>query len=70
MSNFAVTTYREHCPKKSEKLILFLTVVCTQHQSLAFCILRVDPENPLCLVNEYVLEYQNFGFRLKISMVD
>ena len=56
--------------KKSEKLSPSLSVVCTQHRSLAFCILRVDPEYPFIWVNECVSKYQNFGFRLKISMVD
>ena len=46
MSNFAVTTLREHWSKKSEKVSPSLSVVCNQHLSLAFCILRVDPENP------------------------
>ena len=46
MSNFAVTIYREHWSKKSETFSPFLSVDCTQHRSLAFCILRVDPENP------------------------
>ena len=32
MSNFAVTTKREHWSKKSEKLSHFLSVVCTQHR--------------------------------------
>ena len=49
MSKFAATTKRKHWSKKSEKLSLFLSVACTQHQSLAFCILRVDPE----IVSEY-----------------
>ena len=60
--SFAVTTKREHWSKKSEKRSPFLSVVCTQIRSLAFFILRVNPENPFFLVNEYVLEYQIFGF--------
>ena len=44
MSKFAVKTWREHWSKKSGKLSPFLSVVCTQHPSLAVCILRVDPE--------------------------
>ena len=44
MSNLAVAT-REHWSNKSEKLSPFLSAVCTQHLSVAFCILRVDPES-------------------------
>ena len=47
MSTFAVTTQREHWLKKPETLSPFLSVVCAQHRSLEFCILRVDPENLL-----------------------
>ena len=36
MSNFAVKTLREHWSKKSEKLSISLSVVCTEHRSLAF----------------------------------
>ena len=46
MSNFAVTTLREHWLYKLEKLSPSLSIVCTQHRSLAFCILSVDPETP------------------------
>ena len=70
ISNFAVTTLRGNIGIKSVKNSPFLSVDCTQHQSFAFCILRFDPENPFFSVNENVSEYQNFGFRLKISMVD
>ena len=45
MSYFAVTTYRKFWSKNSEKLSPFLSVVCAQHRILAFCILRIDPEN-------------------------
>ena len=65
MSIFAVTTLREHLSKKSEKLSTFLSVVCTQHQSLIFDKLRVDPENPFNRVNECVSEYLNCSFQLK-----
>ena len=44
MSNFAVTTSGELWSKMSEKLSISLKVVCTQHRSLAFCLLSVDQE--------------------------
>ena len=48
----------------SEKPSPFLSVVvCTQHQSLAFRILRVDPDDTLFGVNMF-RKYQNFGFLL------
>ena len=47
VSNFAVTTQIEHWSKMSNKISPFRSVVCTQYRSLAFCILRVDPETPL-----------------------
>ena len=49
MSNFAVTTLREHWSKTPEKLSPSLSVACTQHRSLSFCILRVDTEKPVHL---------------------
>ena len=48
MSNFAVTTLREHWSKKSEKLSPFLPVVRTKHRNLAFCILRVLLSQLIC----------------------
>ena len=45
MSNLDVITEKEHLIKMFEKLSPLLSIVCTQHKNLTFCILRVDPEN-------------------------
>ena len=50
--NFCVTTWREDCSLKSEKLSTLLFMIWKQQRSLSFCILRVDPENPFVSVDE------------------